>query len=104
MGTVTTRRGNQLPRGSVLTIRLVDITDPRSSLTPIAQRRYQNPGPVPIPFELSYDPDQIAPGRRYALRAAVTVNGLPSYETRERYEVFGDGPPRRVDMILESPH
>lgn len=102
IGTVTTRRGGQLPRGAVLTIRLVDVTDPRSALTPITQRRYQDPGPVPIPFELEYDPDEVRPGRTYALQAAVTVNGIPAYQTKERYEAFRDGRPRRVDMVLDS--
>lgn len=102
IGTVTSRRMDRLPRGAVLTIRLMDITDPRTALVPIAQRRYDDLGPLPIPFELSYDPDRIVPNHRYALQAAVTVNGLAAFRTRETYEVFGDGPPRRVDMVLES--
>jgi putative lipoprotein len=100
-GTVTSRRIGQLPRGAVLTVRLVDISDSRSARTIIAQRRYTDLGPLPIPFELDYDPDQIEPEHAYALQAAVVVNGIPTYQT-ERYKVFSDGVPQRVDMVLES--
>jgi uncharacterized lipoprotein YbaY len=102
IGTVTSRRESQLPRGAVLTVRLLDVTDPRAALNPLAQQTYRDLGPLPIPFELGYDPDQIAPGRRYVLQAAVTVNGIPSFRTRDTYEVFTDRTPRRIDMILES--
>ena len=99
IGTVTARGVTRLPRGAVLTVRLVDITDAQPA--PIAQQRYTDLGPLPIPFELDYDADQIEPGRSYALQAAVTINGLPTYHT-QRYRVFQDGAPRRVDMVLES--
>jgi len=100
IGTVTARRIGQLPRDAVLTVRLIDMTD-RAAPHPITQRRYDNLGPLPIPFELDYDPDQIEPGRSYALQAAVVVNGIPTYQT-ERYKVFSNGVPQRVDMVLES--
>ncbi|MHB0957726.1 MAG: YbaY family lipoprotein [Pirellulaceae bacterium] len=102
IGTVALGRAGQLPQGAVLTIRLLDITDPRSALRPVAQRTYRDLGPLPIPFELSYDPEDIAPRRRYGLQAAVTVNGIPSFRTRDTYEVFTDSTSRRIDMMLES--
>ncbi|MHB8969514.1 MAG: YbaY family lipoprotein [Pirellulaceae bacterium] len=102
IGTVTSRREGQLPREAVLTVRLVDLTDPRAALNPITQQTYRDLGPLPIPFELQYDPGQIAAGRRYVLQASVTVNGLLAFRTRDTYEVFSNNAPRRIDMILES--
>jgi putative lipoprotein len=101
-GTVTVRQLGQLPRSAVLAVRLVDMSDPRAAAIPIVQKTYRDLGPLPIPFELEYDRTQIVPGRRYALQAAVTVNGMPAYQTRDRYEVLTPGSPRRTDMILES--
>lgn len=103
IGTVTVRQLGQLPRGAVLAVRLVDLSDPRGAAIPIVQATYRDLGPLPIPFELEYDQAQIVPGRRYALQAAVTVNGLPKYHTRDTYEVLTPNSPRRTDMILESP-
>jgi uncharacterized lipoprotein YbaY len=102
MGTVTVRQLGQLPRSAVLAVRLVDLSDPRGSSIPLIQKTYRDLGPLPIPFELEYDRAQIVPGRRYALQAAVTVNGIPTYLTRDTYEVLTPNAPRRTDMILES--
>lgn len=102
IGTVSSRRISQLPRGAVVAIRLVDITDPRAALEPVAQQIYREGGALPMAFELEYDPARIDPNRRYALQAAVTVNGIPTYRTRETYEVFTDRTPRRIDLALES--
>ncbi|MCU0962408.1 MAG: YbaY family lipoprotein [Pirellulaceae bacterium] len=77
IGTVSSRRIGQLPRGAVVAIRLVDITDPRAALEPVAQQVYREGGALPMSFELEYDPERIDPSRRYALQAAVTVNGIP---------------------------
>lgn len=102
VGTVTVRRLGQLPRSAVLAVRLVDLSDPRGPSIPLVQKTYRDLGPLPIPFELEYDRSQIVPGRRYALQAAVTVNGIPTYHTRDTYEVLTPTAPRRTDMILES--
>jgi uncharacterized lipoprotein YbaY len=102
VGTVTVRQLGQLPRSAVLAVRLVDLSDPRGSSIPLIQKTYRDLGPLPIPFELEYDRAQIVPGRRYALQAAVTVNGIPTYLTRDTYEVLTPNAPRRTDMILES--
>ena len=102
VGTVTVRQLGQLPRSAVLAVRLVDLSDPRGSTIPLIQKTYRDLGPLPIPFELEYDRAQIVPGRRYALQAAVTVNGIPTYLTRDTYEVLTPNAPRRTDMILES--
>jgi uncharacterized lipoprotein YbaY len=102
VGTVTVRQLGQLPRSAVLAVRLVDLSDPRGPSIPLIQKTYRDLGPLPIPFELEYDRAQIVPGRRYALQAAVTVNGIPTYLTRDTYEVLTPNAPRRTDMILES--
>jgi hypothetical protein len=100
-GTVTSRSLTQLPRGARLTIELIDITDRMSSLRPIAQKQINDLGPLPIPFELSYNPNRIVADRKYAVRATVSVHGVAALKTRQTYRVFDDGQQGRVHMVLE---
>jgi uncharacterized lipoprotein YbaY len=101
IGIISSRRVTQLPREATLVVQLVDITDRLSPLRPIAQRTYRDLGPLPIPFELDYDPDRIEAKRQYALRAHVAFGGLIAYQTRETYRVLADKRQGRVNMVLE---
>ena len=82
IGTISLRRLTTLARGAVLTVRLLDVTDRRLPAQAIARQTLRELGPLPIPFELTYDKDDIKPGRKYALDAEVTVNGLAALRTR----------------------
>ncbi len=100
-GTVSYARAVQLPRGAVLTVRLLDVTDRRLPAREMAERTYRDLGPLPIPFDLDYDPDRIEPGRAYALEAEITNNGFTALKTRQRYPVLDTQPQGRVHMVLE---
>jgi uncharacterized lipoprotein YbaY len=101
IGTVTSRHMTRLAPGAMLVVSLVDITDRLSSLQPIAQRTFNQPGPFPIPFELPYDPERMDVDREYALRAYVTIHGITSLSTRDIYPVRPDRPPGRIRLELE---
>ena len=101
IGTVTSRQITQLPREALLVVQLVDITNRRTLPIPVAQQTYRDLGPLPIPFELAYDPDRIDPDRSYALQAQVTVNGFAAFRTRDTYPVLSDERQVRVHMVLE---
>jgi uncharacterized lipoprotein YbaY len=98
-GTVNVRRAVTLPREAVLSVNLLDVTD-RLRTVVVRQRSYSNLGPLPIPYELVLDAGDIRAGRSYALSAEITVNGLASYRTSERYPVFQRENQGRVDMLL----
>ena len=55
---------------------------------------------VPIPFELTYDPDKIVANHRYSVRATIRVEGLLAYTTTQAYPVITNGAPKRVNLIL----
>lgn len=70
-GRYTVRANDQ----AVLTVAVVDITDPRSGRQPIAQQEITFTGRTPIPFHLDINTEQLELPRRYALQAYLTVNG-----------------------------
>ncbi len=101
IGTVTARRTTQLPRDASLVIQLVDVSHRLGPLTPVVQKEMRDLGPLPIPFELPYDPDRIDPQRQYALRAHVIVHGLTALRTKQDYRVLDNAHQGRVQMVLE---
>jgi hypothetical protein len=101
IGTVDTRLAGQLPRNSVLVVRLIDTASRISTLKPIAQTSIRDPGPFPVPFELSYETDQIEAGREYALHAVLSVNGLVAQRTREGQVVDFADRPLRYQLMLD---
>ncbi len=101
IGTISMRRISSLARGALLTVRLLDVTDRRLPARALAQRTYRELGPLPIPFELSYDTDDIEPGRKYALDAEVTVNGFAAYRSPQRLPVLETERQGRVNLVLE---
>ena len=100
-GTVSLSGSATLPRGAVLRVRLLDLTDRNLPARVIAQRTYRDPGPLPIPFELSFDRVDIQPDREYAMDAEVTVNLLPILRTPKRHPVLDGEEQGRVHMTLE---
>jgi hypothetical protein len=100
-GTVDSRLAGQIPRNSVLVVRLIDTSSRISTLKPIAQTSIRDPGPFPVPFELSYETDQIEAGREYALHAVLSVNGLAAQRTRDGQVVDFADRPLRYQLMLD---
>jgi uncharacterized lipoprotein YbaY len=99
-GTIRVQPNAPMRRGSILTVRLLDVTDRRVPARAIALRTYQDLGPFPLPFDLEYDPNRVQAGRKYVLDAEITVNGFAAWRSAERYPVFESGRQGRVDMVL----
>ncbi|MBA3345455.1 MAG: META domain-containing protein, partial [Gemmatimonadales bacterium] len=55
---------------------------------------------VPLDFELRYDPKDIDPRRRYAVRATIRSEGRLLFTTNSVVPVITEGSPRRVDLML----
>ncbi len=100
-GTVTHRPRIALAQDSEVRVSLVDSADPNG--IPVAETVVETNGrQVPIPYELRYDPQAIASGRNYELRAEISTDG----EVRFR---SGDGTPftsrpnqvQTVNLMLE---
>ena len=70
--------GGELPAGTVLHVRLVDVTDPESPVG-ISETRVADPGRFPIAFELPHEGVQISRHRRSELEADVVIDGEVAY-------------------------
>ena len=68
----------ELPAGTVLHVRLVDVSDPEGPVD-VAEARVADPGRFPIAFELPHEGVQISRHRRYELEADVVVGGEVVY-------------------------
>lgn len=101
IGTVSANRRSRLPDNAVLVVSLVDVTGRLSSLNPIAQRTFSDLGPLPIPFELPYNPARIRANHDYSMRAYVTVHGVKVLSTRGVYPVLSGRPQGRIRLELE---
>lgn len=102
-GTITARSMAQLPRPAVLEVRLIDMSVRWPQRAVVAQRTYQNLGPLPLVFDLEYDPNRIDPGGQYGVEAEVTVNAVPILRTRSPYQIDMDGRQSRIQLELEPP-
>ncbi|MEB3290897.1 MAG: YbaY family lipoprotein, partial [Leptolyngbya sp.] len=57
---------------------------------------------VPIPFELVYNPDQIAPRMTLAVQARITVDGELQFINTRRFAVSTQGQSSPIEVIVDS--
>lgn len=102
-GTVTYRQRMALPRNSVLTVTLLDVSLADAPSTTISEQRIElNNQQVPISFEIKFNPNQISLRRRYAVRAEIQNNGRQIFTTDTNYPVLTQGNSNTVDINLVS--
>lgn len=100
-GTVTFRRANALPAGSVLIVRIVDVSRADASATVIAEQRIDLDGKQsPVEFGLAYDRGKIQERNRYAVQAEIREGGRLLYITNTNHPVITQGNPRNVEITL----
>ena len=58
----------------VVTVKIEDVPRADAPAVTIGQQIIENPGPVPIPFEIEYNPADIDERYAYALRARIEVD------------------------------
>jgi putative lipoprotein len=80
-----------LPPTATLSVSLQDITLADAPAKVIDEQRAPVKGQVPLPFHLSYDPDQIEPNHRYSINARIEVDGELLFITTENHAVRLDG-------------
>ena len=64
-----------LPPDALIKVKLVDISRQDSPALTIAEQKIANPGRVPIPFELRYDPNKIDQRLSYAVQVRIEQGG-----------------------------
>lgn len=71
-GTVTYRERQALHPGSVLHVKLLDVSRVDAPATVLGEQQYTTEGKqVPLPFAIPYDPDQIDPRFSYSVSARI---------------------------------
>lgn len=88
-GTVTYDENIALAQGSVMEVKLLDVSKADVPATVVAETSIPIEGrSVPIPFTLSYDPSQINDTYPYLVSARILENGTPVFITVKQVPVI----------------
>ena len=103
-GTVTYAENIDLPaEGVVVTVKIEDISRADAPAVTIGQQVIENPGHVPIPFEIEYNPSDIDERFVYALRVRIEVDGKLWFINTSRYAVITRGSPTsNIEVVVQK--
>ena len=100
-GTVTYRERLALTPGAKLEVQLRDTSLQDAAAPLIAQQVIENPGQVPIEFEIEYNRDDIESRNTYSVQARIVESdGRLAFINDTAYDVITGGNPRQVEMLL----
>lgn len=99
-GMATYRERMALPPDAVFEAVLEDVSRADAPAVPVAGTRIVAPGPSPIRFVIAYDPERLAPDRRYAIRALIRVGDRLLFTTDRSESVLGAGQGNTVEIPL----
>ncbi|HEF4758497.1 TPA: YbaY family lipoprotein [Pseudomonas putida] len=92
-----------LPQNAILSVSLQDISLADAPAKVIDEQRGPVKGQVPLPFHLTYDPQQIEPNHRYSINARIEVDGKLLFITTENHAVRLDGTdPQPVKVRVDA--
>jgi uncharacterized lipoprotein YbaY len=100
-GTVSYTVKSALPASAMVHVQLVDVTQQDNPVTVIAQQVITNPGQVPIPFEIHFDPTSIDPNHTYSVRADISADGEIIFASTMPNVVLTMGNPAKIDVTLD---
>lgn len=101
-GSVTYRQRIALPSGSVIEVKLVDISRQGTAAITIGEQRIVTISQqVPIPFEIKYNPAEIKQDHSYAVQASITVGGRLRWMTATVHLVITQSHPEMVEIVLQ---
>ena len=100
-GTVTYLERLALSPGARLEVQLRDTSYQDAAAPLIAEQVIENPGQVPIKFNVEYHRDDIEDRNTYSIQAdIIEADGRLAFTNDTAYDVITRGNPRRVDMTL----
>ena len=101
IGTVTFRERIALTPGAKLIVQIRDTSYADAAAELITEQVISDPGPVPISFDVDYDPDDIESRNTYSVSARIEESdGRLAFINDTAYDVITQGNPKRVDMVL----
>ena len=102
-GTVSYRQRIALPPEAQLVLKLEDVSLADAPSVVIAEKTIETAGrQVPIPFVLTYDPDEIQPQNRYVVRAQIFYGDQLRWTSTTAYLVITQDSPTDVTIELEQ--
>lgn len=100
-GTVTYRERLALTPGARLEVELRDTSLQDAAAPLVAEQVIENPGQVPIKFEVEYNKDDINSRNTYSVQARIVEDdGRLAFINDTAYDVITRGNPGKVDMLL----
>ena len=99
-GTVTYRERIALTPNAVVEVKLIDISRADAPAVTIGEHILENPGQVPISFEIEYDPSAIDQRFVYAVQVRIMEGDQLAFINDTRYQVITRDSPTHVDMAL----
>ena len=99
-GTITYRERIALSPEAVIEVKLLDVSRADAPAITIGEQIIENPGQVPVSFEIEYTPADIDSRFTYVVQARITQNEELAFITDTRYSVITRDSPTHVDMVL----
>lgn len=100
-GAVVYRERAPLPTNAQVRVQLVDVVSKAPDVLVLAETTFGTAGrQVPVPFVLPVDASKLEPGRSYALRGYILIDGNVSYVTATRVNIDPNAPPAALTILL----
>ncbi len=100
-GTVVYRERIALTENAVVVIKLLDVSRADAPSITIGEQVIENPGQIPIAFEIEYNTNDIDDRFTYAVRAEIRENDRLIFTTTTSYPVITNGNPTQADLVLK---
>ena len=99
-GTVTYRERIALTSDAVVEVKLIDVSRADASAITIGEQIIENPGQVPIAFEMEYEPADIDGRFTYAVQVKIMEGDRLVFINDTTHQVIIRDNPTHVDMVL----
>ena len=99
-GTVTYRERIALSPNAVVEVKLIDISRADAPAVTVGEQIIENPGQVPITFEIEYDPSDIDERFTYAVQVRIMDGDRLAFINDTTYQVITRDSPTHVDLVL----
>jgi uncharacterized lipoprotein YbaY/heat shock protein HslJ len=101
-GSATYRERVALTPDAVFEATLEDVSRADAPAEVIGRTREENPGQVPLSFEIRLDPGLIDPSRRYVVRASIREGGRIRFSGSQAYTPPVYGQPSRLSILMRA--
>lgn len=101
-GEVRFVREVELPKGALVTVRLLDTSLADASAVEMGRVVIEDAARLPVRFRIEYDDDQISEGAEYSLAARVQHGDDLLYVNDTVHAVLTRGAPRNSDVVVVS--